>query len=54
MVREDRRIKGEIESFDPEGLLVLKLGPTAINLLDDGPLPDVISLIRMNFYPLIP
>lgn len=49
MVREDRRIKGEIESFDPEGLLVLKLGPTAINLLDDEPLPDVISLIPDDF-----
>ena len=49
MVREDRRIKGEVDSFDPEGTLVLKLGPGAVKLLDDEPLPDVISLIPDDF-----
>ncbi len=49
MVREDRRIKGEIDSFDPEGTLVLKLGPSAMKLLDEAPLPDVVSLIPDEF-----
>jgi len=49
MIREDWRIKGEIESFDPEGTLVLKLGPSAMTLLAEEPLPDVISLIPDEF-----
>jgi predicted RecB family nuclease len=49
IIREDRRIKGEIESFDPEGTLVLKLGPGAMALLSGEPLPDLISLIPDEF-----
>jgi len=49
MVREDRRIKGEIEAFDPEGTLVLKVGPSAMKILAEEPLPAVISLIPDDF-----
>jgi uncharacterized protein len=49
MVRENRSIRGVVDSFDPEGKLVLKLGPSKVKLLDEDPLPSVISLLPDNF-----
>jgi predicted RecB family nuclease len=49
IVRENREIRATVDSFDQEGLIVLKLGPTALKLLAVEPLPNVISLIPDEF-----
>ena len=51
ILRENGSVKSMVETFDPEGSLVLKLGPSAIRLLDDDPLPDRVSLIPEEFVP---
>jgi predicted RecB family nuclease len=49
LIREVGSLPGTVEEFDPEGNIVLKLGPTAIKSLKNSPPPTTISLLPNDF-----